>query len=130
MRATNISSMLNIWKSFQQHHYILLYKVIIKLPCETKPLLHPVYTIREENGTVHQFVWARLNVPLQKLLGAVHTKIDLSWIDLRSISVRFENSHSFRSILDWFSVRIWAFTLRSLWTWIDLRSISLVLMAP
>ena len=23
-------------------------------------------------------------------LGAVHTKIDLSWIDLRSISVRFE----------------------------------------
>ena len=24
------------------------------------------------------------------LLGAIHTKIDLSWIDLRSISVRFE----------------------------------------
>ena len=24
------------------------------------------------------------------ILGAVHTKIDLSWIDLRSISVRFE----------------------------------------
>ena len=24
------------------------------------------------------------------LLGAVHTKIDLSWIDLRSVSVRFE----------------------------------------
>ena len=23
-------------------------------------------------------------------LGAIHTKIDLSWIDLRSISVRFE----------------------------------------
>ena len=32
-------------------------------------------------------------------LGAIHTKIDLSWIDLRSISVR-----------------IWAFTFRSLWT--------------
>ena len=77
----------------------------MKLSCETKPLLDPVYTIREENGTVHQFVWARLNVPLQKLLGAVHTKIDLSWIDLRSISVRFENSHSFISILDRFSVR-------------------------
>ena len=24
------------------------------------------------------------------MIGAVHTKIDLSWIDLRSISVRFE----------------------------------------
>ena len=33
--------------------------------------------------------------------GDVHTKIDPSWIDLRSISVRFEKcSHSFRSILD------------------------------
>ena len=25
-----------------------------------------------------------------ELYGAIHTKIDLSWIDLRSISVRFE----------------------------------------
>ena len=24
------------------------------------------------------------------ILGAVHAKIDLSWIDLRSVSVRFE----------------------------------------
>ena len=29
-------------------------------------------------------------VPTLETLGAVHTKIDLSWIDLRSISARFE----------------------------------------
>ena len=32
------------------------------------------------------FAYFKLNVDF----GAVHTKIDLSWIDLRSISVRFD----------------------------------------
>ena len=30
------------------------------------------------------------NVQFHIIQGAIHTKIDLSWIDLRSISVRFE----------------------------------------
>ena len=40
----------------------------------------------------------------EQVLGAVHTKIDLSWIDLRSISVRFQKvftqAHLHRSWID------------------------------
>ena len=50
-------------------------------------------------------------------MGTIHTKIDLSWIDLGSQFTLRKCSHSFRSIL----VHIWAFTFRSLWTKIDLK---------
>ena len=42
------------------------------------------------------------DVRYMNALGAIHTKIDLSWIDLRSISVRFEKvfTHLDRSWID------------------------------
>ena len=51
--------------------------------------------------TVYGYVKKKCITGKQPLdLGAVHTKIDLSWIDLRSILVRFEKVFIFRSILD------------------------------
>ena len=72
------------------HTLLSVYKVYI-LYKSTLCTINFIYKVTVLLQT--KFVHSRLMVHFGSLVwhsGAVHTKIDLSWIDLRSISVRFE----------------------------------------